>query len=125
MDSLFKDDCIFVNSKLRWDQRISVIFASEKGKEKVTDLNYMKSRDKIDDKDLDTVYERDEDRDRDRDKEKKDEDIRKDKKEREKSSDAVSIKVLRESLGLLVTLSKVITAHQLPHIFILIAIHSS
>ena len=40
---------------------------------------------------------------------KKDEEIDKDKRERDKSLDAVSIKLLRESTGLLVTLSKVRT----------------
>jgi hypothetical protein len=85
---------MFVNSKLRWDQRVSIVFASGKEKEKV------KESDKNDDlKDIDKSNERD--------KEKKDEEIDKDKRERDKSLDAVSIKLLRESTGLLVTLSKV------------------
>lgn len=97
MDTVFKDDCMFVNSKLRWDQRISIIFASGRVKVKESDRN-----DKYDDlKDVDKSNERD--------KEKKDEEIDKDKKERDRSLDAVSIKTLRESTGLLVTLSKVRT----------------
>lgn len=89
---------MFVNSKLRWDQRLSIIFASGKEKEKVeesdkndknNDLKYIGKGNK-------------------RDKENK-EDVDKDKRERDKSLDAVSIKSLRESTGLLVTLSKVRT----------------
>lgn len=89
---------MFVNSKLRWDQRLSIIFASGKEKEKVeesdkndknNDLKYICKGNK-------------------RDKENK-EDVDKDKRERDKSLDAVSIKSLRESTGLLVTLSKVRT----------------
>ena len=107
MDALFKDDCMFVNSKLRWDQKISIIFASEKEKEKVSDVNYKKIRSKKDDKDLEKRNDKEKEKDKER--ERKDEDVDKDKKERDKLSDAVSIKILRESTGFLVTLSKVIT----------------
>jgi hypothetical protein len=94
MDTVFKDDCMFVNSKLRWDQRISIIFASGKEKERVKESDKNDNNDDF--KDIDKINERDEE-------------VEKDKRERDKSLDAVSIKLLRESTGLLVTLSKVRT----------------
>ena len=99
MDTVFKDDCMFVNFKLRWDQRISIIFASGKEKEKVKESDKNGKNDDL--KDIDKTNERD--------KEKKDEETDKNKRERDKSLDAVSVKLLRESTGLLVTLSKVRT----------------
>lgn len=96
---MFKDDSMFVNSKLRWDQRVSIIFASGKEKEKINESDKNDNNDDL--KDVDKINERD--------KVKKDEEIDKDKRERDKSLDAVSIKLLRESTGLLVTLSKVRT----------------
>jgi hypothetical protein len=85
---------MFVNSKLRWDQRISIIFASGKEKERVKESDKNDNNDDF--KDIDKINERDEE-------------VEKDKRERDKSLDAVSIKLLRESTGLLVTLSKVRT----------------